>query len=108
MILREPPPSGEIEYPVVVVGAGPAGLISAFELRRQGIEVTVLAGGMDRYRMIGAGGGFLTGRAVKRAIDGALGSRGAAMIEPYSDDPGNRGLQILDALHMNDFLHARR
>jgi predicted amidohydrolase YtcJ len=31
-------------------------------------------------------------RAIKIHGDGALGSRGAAMIEPYSDDPGNRGL----------------
>lgn len=31
-------------------------------------------------------------RSVKMYSDGALGSRGAAMIEPYSDDPGNRGL----------------
>jgi predicted amidohydrolase YtcJ len=31
-------------------------------------------------------------RSVKIYSDGALGSRGAAMIEPYSDDPGNYGL----------------
>jgi predicted amidohydrolase YtcJ len=30
--------------------------------------------------------------AVKLVADGALGSRGAALIEPYSDDPENRGL----------------
>jgi predicted amidohydrolase YtcJ len=33
---------------------------------------------------------------VKFYVDGALGSRGAALLEPYSDDPGNRGLLILD------------
>jgi predicted amidohydrolase YtcJ len=31
-------------------------------------------------------------RSVKFYIDGALGSRGAALLEDYSDDPGNRGL----------------
>ncbi len=31
-------------------------------------------------------------RAIKIVSDGALGSRGAAMIEDYSDEPGNRGL----------------
>lgn len=41
-------------------------------------------------------GDFLTIRSTKLVSDGALGSRGAAMIEPYSDDPGNRGLLILD------------
>jgi len=37
-------------------------------------------------------GGFLAIRAIKLGIDGALGSRGAAMLEDYSDSPGNRGL----------------
>lgn len=31
-------------------------------------------------------------RSVKLYQDGALGSRGAALLEPYSDDPGNHGL----------------
>ncbi len=31
-------------------------------------------------------------RSVKYYIDGALGSRGAALLEDYTDDPGNRGL----------------
>ncbi|HUO50892.1 MAG TPA: amidohydrolase family protein, partial [Gemmatimonadaceae bacterium] len=31
-------------------------------------------------------------RAIKLYADGALGSRGAALLDPYSDDPGNRGL----------------
>jgi predicted amidohydrolase YtcJ len=33
-------------------------------------------------------------RAVKLYMDGALGSRGAALIEDYSDDAGNRGLLV--------------
>lgn len=37
-------------------------------------------------------GGRLTVRSVKMYLDGALGSRGAALLEDYSDDPGNRGL----------------
>jgi hypothetical protein len=39
---------------------------------------------------------YLTVRSVKLIADGALGSRGAAMIEPYTDDAENRGLLILD------------
>ena len=31
-------------------------------------------------------------RAIKIVADGALGSRGAAMLEPYDDEPGTRGL----------------
>ena len=39
--------------------------------------------------------GSLWIRAIKISIDGALGSRGAALLEPYSDDPGNRGLILV-------------
>ncbi len=35
-------------------------------------------------------------RSMKLVSDGALGSRGAAMDEPYSDDPENHGLLIID------------
>ena len=34
----------------------------------------------------------LTIRGIKMSIDGAMGSRGAALLEPYADDPGNTGL----------------
>jgi len=33
---------------------------------------------------------------VKLYADGALGSRGAALLEPYHDDPGHSGLALLD------------
>jgi predicted amidohydrolase YtcJ len=36
-------------------------------------------------------------RAIKMYADGALGSRGAALLEDYSDDPGNRGLLVTDS-----------
>jgi hypothetical protein len=39
----------------------------------------------------------LTIRGIKMSIDGALGSRGAAFLEPYADDPGNTGLLRLTA-----------
>ncbi|XWN37635.1 MAG: amidohydrolase [Balneola sp.] len=40
-------------------------------------------------------------RSVKLYSDGALGSRGAAMLQPYSDDPGNVGLLFMDQKEMN-------
>jgi predicted amidohydrolase YtcJ len=43
----------------------------------------------------GYGNGFLTVHAVKLFADGALGSRGAAMLAPYSDDPHNHGLLFM-------------
>ena len=47
-------------------------------------------------------GGRLTVRAVKLYADGALGSRGAALLEPYSDDPGNSGLMLAKPEHLED------
>jgi len=44
---------------------------------------------------IGMGDHRLTIRAIKLVADGALGSRGAALLEDYVDDPGNKGLLIL-------------
>lgn len=44
----------------------------------------------------GHAGGRLQMRGVKLYADGALGSRGAALLEDYSDDPGNRGLLVTE------------
>ncbi|MHC5537942.1 amidohydrolase, partial [Singulisphaera rosea] len=35
-------------------------------------------------------------RAIKLFIDGAMGSRGGLLFEPYSDDPGNKGLLLIE------------
>ncbi|WP_171817779.1 amidohydrolase [Pyxidicoccus fallax] len=40
-------------------------------------------------------GNHLTMRAVKLSLDGALGSRGAALHHDYSDEPGHKGLLLL-------------
>src|SRR5438477_406632 len=45
-------------------------------------------------------GGRFTVRSVKLYADGALGSRGALLLEPYSDDPGNSGLMVTKPDHM--------
>ncbi|MFL6193048.1 MAG: amidohydrolase [Thermoanaerobaculia bacterium] len=42
----------------------------------------------------------VTVRGVKMYIDGALGSRGAALVEPYSDDPNNLGLLVSTGDHL--------
>jgi predicted amidohydrolase YtcJ len=50
-------------------------------------------------RMDGRGAaeqGWLAVRAVKLFVDGALGSRGAALLEPYADARSERGLLLLD------------
>jgi hypothetical protein len=55
-----------------------------------------LAPNLERYRTIGAGGNYLTIRAIKRQMDGALGSRGAWLLAPYADQPDSRGLNTED------------
>jgi predicted amidohydrolase YtcJ len=47
-------------------------------------------------------GGRLWVRSIKLYADGALGSRGAALLEPYSDDPANRGLLVSAPAHIQD------
>jgi predicted amidohydrolase YtcJ len=57
----------------------------------------VMAAGLPTMRALGRpdpGTGMLAVRAVKLYADGALGSRGAALLEPYADDPGNSGLLV--------------
>jgi predicted amidohydrolase YtcJ len=46
----------------------------------------------------------LTVNSVKLYADGALGSRGALLIEPYSDDPANKGLQLSSDSYIREIL----
>lgn len=50
---------------------------------------------------IGLYGDHLTIRAVKMAADGALGSRGAWLIEEYSDAPGEFGHEVESMTHID-------
>ena len=51
-----------------------------------------LASGIQRYRLQDFADHHLTVRAIKRFSDGALGSRGAWMLAPYSDLPSSSGI----------------
>ena len=46
------------------------------------------------YRMIGYGNNQLTVRAIKKYVDGALGSRGAWLLAPYDDLTDHYGLSV--------------
>ena len=50
---------------------------------------------LARVRTVGAGDGYLTVRGIKKSIDGALGSHGAWLLEPYEDMPGSSGLNTV-------------
>lgn len=62
-----------------------------------GESVERLAAELPRYRLVGYANHFLTVRAIKRSVDGALGSRSAWLLEPYTDAPDSTGL-VLDSL----------
>ncbi len=51
-----------------------------------------LRGQLANYKMIGYADQFLTCRALKRSIDGALGAHGAWLLAPYQDLPTSSGL----------------
>ena len=61
---------------------------------------------IDHYIQRGPQSGLYDGRlwikSIKISADGALGSRGAALIEPYSDDPRNSGLALVPAGRVRD------
>lgn len=47
MILDDAAALPDDPSPAIIVGAGPAGIVQALELRRRGVEVVLLAGGLD-------------------------------------------------------------
>jgi len=49
---------------------------------------------------------LITTRAIKLYSDGALGSRGAALLSPYADDPDNEGLMTLKEVQADSILQA--
>jgi predicted amidohydrolase YtcJ len=61
---------------------------------------------INHYLQRGPQSGLYDGRlwikAIKISADGALGSRGAALIEPYSDDPRNSGLALVPPGRVRD------
>ncbi|HOX25687.1 MAG TPA: amidohydrolase [Candidatus Krumholzibacteria bacterium] len=50
----------------------------------------------------GSADGLLQVRAVKLYADGALGSRGALLLDDYADEPGTRGLPVSTVEHLRD------
>jgi predicted amidohydrolase YtcJ len=61
-----------------------------------------LAQNAAKYRLIGANDRHVTVRAIKAFADGALGSRGAWLIEPYADLPTSSGLATRDMIAKPD------
>ena len=69
----------------------PVRLYMAFEE-----EAADMAGRLDDYRMVGYGNDFLTVRTIgEKVLDGALGTHGGWLLEPYSDLPRSNGLNVV-------------
>ena len=69
----------------------PVRLYMAFEE-----QAADMAGRLDDYRMIGYGNNFLTVRSIgEKVLDGALGTHGGWLLEPYSDMPQSYGLNVV-------------
>jgi predicted amidohydrolase YtcJ len=86
-------------------GVGPEGIAVYEALAREGrydLRNYVMVRGDDStvaaYLRRGPQQGLFDGRlwvrAIKISADGALGSRGAALLEPYADEPGHSGLLL--------------
>mgnify|MGYP000695884251 CR=1 FL=1 len=73
------------------------------------IYAMINAGSSGYNKMLYAGktitpDGMLKISSVKISADGALGSRGAAMLEPYSDDPSNSGLLLHSPAQLEKYM----
>lgn len=55
----------------------------------------LLEGRLDDYRMVGYADNRLTVRSIKQVADGALGSHGAWLLQPYADMPSSTGLPTM-------------
>ena len=62
-----------------------------------GEDDAAIESNIANYRIAGEGHGRLWVRAIKRYADGALGSHGALLLEPYSDRPDTVGLALTSA-----------
>jgi hypothetical protein len=81
---------------------GKAGAINSRIYAMIGDDSAAIAKAFTRGPQSALYGGTLWIRSIKLYADGAMGSRGAALLEPYSDDPGNIGLLKSTPAHLQD------
>ncbi|MEE8341387.1 MAG: amidohydrolase, partial [Candidatus Neomarinimicrobiota bacterium] len=61
---------------------------------------------LQKHKIDSYGEDFLRVKSIKLYADGALGSRGAALLEPYNDDPENSGLLVTGNSHILEICNA--
>lgn len=60
---------------------------------------------LPQYKLEGFENGFLTVRSIKQYVDGALGSRGAWLLEPYSDLSNHSGSNVTPIRDLKNIAH---
>ncbi len=107
-------------YGLTSIGDAGVGVetIEVFEEMAEAGELTIrnnvmISGGGDLFSYLERGPRFdiggegkLSVAAIKVWIDGALGSRGAALLEDYSDEPGNSGLLLVTPERLREIADA--
>ncbi|XP_028417526.1 uncharacterized protein LOC114541927 [Dendronephthya gigantea] len=83
-------PPKDVEYDVIIVGAGMAGLAAAYELKRAGLKVKILEQ-TDRY-----GGRVFTYGEDAGLAPGLYGEAGAMRLPGGVDEPNNRAHFLTD------------
>ncbi|WP_438993656.1 amidohydrolase [Pseudemcibacter sp.] len=74
-------------------GSIPVRLWMAFDIP---YEELAIPGKLEEYRMVGYGNNFLTVRGIgEKVLDGALGTHGGWLLEPYTDMPESYGLNVV-------------
>jgi predicted amidohydrolase YtcJ len=91
-ILEKLDRAGQLKLRVYGMVSAPADPAAFFRRNKPGIPV--------------AGTGRFETRAMKFFIDGAMGSRGALLFDDYADDPGHKGLQLIDLKVFDEALAA--
>lgn len=71
-------------------------------------DASLISSWYQKGPLIGGGDGRVTVRSVKLYADGALGSRGAALHEPYADAPDKRGLVLTPPEHIEEVSREAR
>ncbi|MBC3767705.1 amidohydrolase [Neptunicella marina] len=85
--------------------------LDALEQRKFKMRIYAMLAGWDAQFKSMLDKGFITDpedmlsiRSVKLVADGALGSRGAALLKPYDDDPHNNGLMVTSEKQLSELL----
>jgi len=74
-------------------GSIPVRLWMAFDIP---YEELAIPGKLEEYRMVGYGNNFLTVRGIgEKVLDGALGTHGGWLLEPYTDMTESYGLNVV-------------